>query len=1527
MASNINPNIITTFPVAGTDNNSQTFRDNSSIIKNSLTQAKIEIEELQDTTAKLNADNDFAGNSLIRPHLSSATSAAFNGGSKILSDTDINFANGHYQLFQVGNDVTFNLSNWPTGDKYATFRLAIYGDSTSEVGDSEIAEKCQRDIGYFITGASYDMVLGTNYNAVFLGIAETNSVDLSQTVRNTIVASQDEIKNLPEVYDVSETRINSFYTELLNIIDNDRSVASPLTFTNPTDATLSRIAVKDQLLQNLDFIEAEINAWVYVNYGNQTNYTHDISKCSRDVKYAIWSFCYDMLYGGNSATYYNARFFYYASATNVPGINPVHKTQTVAAYTRLKEIIGQIVQGQAVAKSNGNTLNQSFVGNNANTTDAARLQGLAQTIANVVNNGIASIPSTSNIEYPTYDWSAVELRNAKGAIDSAKTTIINTVAGTNVCIVNFTSTDKTIRYDKAYPTELKVSSAKKVKVIDFWTSTTSSIVYAKYLGEYDTTRFGTIESGAGGFIGALDDLSDVIVNSPAVGQTLRFDGNEFVNTSLNYTDLLGRPVIPADLSDLTNNGTATQPPYINDLGDYSTDDLPQGVENLYLTREKFAEYFNEFNSQAISSIVDDVITDSIETSAIPVTLSGSQTSDIVQLSNPELITHYRAGMGVRIFGASTDASYITQAPTISTLFATGLASGSDTFSYKIAQFDVTTGKISPVSSEKITSSFDLASSSFNLTNNITLSIVRSNLNYGITVYRKLPTGTSWNLVAVLGPKDLGNALSTEWVDYYDFDITSWSKKSLINNEFLSTSGIVHFPLDASAIPSTGARGWVDAVITEVIENSTTDKRLKLSSGFYFNSTLVVSHDDTAIIQDAINSRVADNLNSLRLGDKKYIASTLTIPSGFSIFGRSKRSQIRKLSWSSNNVNTNKIIKGTDNGVLDLVSVSDFKIDGNMQNQFLIDDTAGDEFTNYAVDIKGSNHNFENLIITNAIGGGIASLEPTNVVINLCQVEDSGMSDRYAYSPLVASGGTQLLVTNNIFKNHSDSIDISVTDIGVLNGNIIKNCGSGVLVYGSTKLVSSPNMILGPADEFIPGPDIFNSEYDSVNIKLEENTEYISDSHIYQENGVAKDLQANRAFITYRVDKLRKVNNVEELYPQVNGSNQEVLMSNQITVNAHTPIVINGVNVTINSAVLTIIGGAENVVQGLGVTGNYVPTGTYVTAIRSTLVEGQVTPTYNITLSQRLTGTGSTNLTFSANTSGSRAIKIGYTQGLVAGAFITDPADYSFGVNVLGISGSVLYIDRALPNALTTNKVLYAQVAPIFDVTANNLDVGEFRYNIPELYVNSLKSNFSYTALHGETKIFTGSIAATTSVYGTLTVSAVTSGKIEIGDVISGIGVSPGTTVTEFGTGTGGAGTYLVSIPQVTSSTTISVKKDPNHVGLVYRAFLTQYVPSGDVANYAPVILDTAADTTYYEITISNPQNISIGSRVRFLGHGGTPSLDDLIGTVVDSQETANKTEMRYVIKYNEGNISAAGTQGVGSITVENTFTLIKGRII
>lgn len=61
----------------------------------------------------------------------------------------------------------------------------------------------------------------------------------------------------------------------------------------------------------------------------------------------------------------------------------------------------------------------------------------------------------------------------------------------------------------------------------------------------------------------------------------------------------------------------------------------------------------------------------------------------------------------------------------------------------------------------------------------------------------------------------------------------------------------------------------------------------------------------------------------------------------------------------------------------------------------------------------------------------------------------------------------------------------------------------------------------------------------------------------------------------------------------------------------------------------------------------------------------------------------------------------------------------------------------------------------------------------------------------------------TGAGGTLTVGGTVTGTFAVGDTVSGSGVTAGTYITALGTGTGGAGTYIVTPSQTASSTAIT----------------------------------------------------------------------------------------------------------------------------
>jgi hypothetical protein len=80
---------------------------------------------------------------------------------------------------------------------------------------------------------------------------------------------------------------------------------------------------------------------------------------------------------------------------------------------------------------------------------------------------------------------------------------------------------------------------------------------------------------------------------------------------------------------------------------------------------------------------------------------------------------------------------------------------------------------------------------------------------------------------------------------------------------------------------------------------------------------------------------------------------------------------------------------------------------------------------------------------------------------------------------------------------------------------------------------------------------------------------------------------------------------------------------------------------------------------------------------------------------------------------------------------------------------------------------------------------------------------STTTLQDTTKV--GSFTVNnTSTSRTITVTAVTSGVLFVGHAVSGTGIPTGAIITEFGTGTGGAGTYVLSAACTSSNTGLTM---------------------------------------------------------------------------------------------------------------------------
>lgn len=118
------------YPIAGQDNDSQGFRTNFNVTKIALETATTEITDLQNNSAKLNADNDFNGSVIQNAELLANVETVYANGN-VTSGQNISWEFGHYQTIQVGADVTLTLADFPQSSKMGKMRLQIISDGTS----------------------------------------------------------------------------------------------------------------------------------------------------------------------------------------------------------------------------------------------------------------------------------------------------------------------------------------------------------------------------------------------------------------------------------------------------------------------------------------------------------------------------------------------------------------------------------------------------------------------------------------------------------------------------------------------------------------------------------------------------------------------------------------------------------------------------------------------------------------------------------------------------------------------------------------------------------------------------------------------------------------------------------------------------------------------------------------------------------------------------------------------------------------------------------------------------------------------------------------------------------------------------------------------------------------------------------------------------------------------------------------------------------------------------------------------------
>ena len=190
------------------------------------------------------------------------------------------------------------------------------------------------------------------------------------------------------------------------------------------------------------------------------------------------------------------------------------------------------------------------------------------------------------------------------------------------------------------------------------------------------------------------------------------------------------------------------------------------------------------------------------------------------------------------------------------------------------------------------------------------------------------------------------------------------------------------------------------------------------------------------------------------------------------------------------------------------SIKSLVVDGNYNSNWRLGDLTRPE-GNALIYLEGAeNCSIESVDAKNSVGDGIWAKSARRLSIQNTAVFDNSITYVTFDNPLNATDAQVLKVSDSSFLSNPGPADITTTQVVAFNSCIIRNSGSGLRTYGSRSANVENNLILGPDDEWIPSSDIYDSDFNSVNITCNKTTGVGTGGEIkftYIEDNTAKDM--------------------------------------------------------------------------------------------------------------------------------------------------------------------------------------------------------------------------------------------------------------------------------------------------------------------------------------------------------------------------------------------------------------------------------------
>jgi len=281
-----------------------------------------------------------------------------------------------------------------TSDKLNAFTFSFnhMRDSINTLLDAAPAgyneAKCSRDIGLIVNAVGMDTLYDSTSDSQFAGLQYWSQTGLNQITTAEITATIAAISYLKDLalpyVDSSVTgTVSTLFTTITNILSSGTvGITNLVNYGSLPSNTATITTSYDALQNNKTTLQQQVVDWVFTTY---PTLVFNSSTCYRDVGYIIDSVSFDLLHSGNVQSIKSGVYYYGYSSTTTTIPNEV--SLTTRAYTHLKSIIPNIVQGFPITNVYQTATSQVLGGTTATNVEAAIMQSKIDFINAIITNG------------------------------------------------------------------------------------------------------------------------------------------------------------------------------------------------------------------------------------------------------------------------------------------------------------------------------------------------------------------------------------------------------------------------------------------------------------------------------------------------------------------------------------------------------------------------------------------------------------------------------------------------------------------------------------------------------------------------------------------------------------------------------------------------------------------------------------------------------------------------------------------------------------------------------------------------------------------------------------------------------------------------------------------------------------------------------------------------------------------------------------------------------------------------------------